>query len=110
MVAWIAAAGAPFPCSAQPFDRKTLEGNRQKVIEWARLNGALIDGMTKGEVLKIYGRPDKRFNYNYQSGRLEQWVYYVPRRRSIFPFKASPFAARFRYLYFRDEILVSMQP
>lgn len=94
---------------AQPLDRKNILENRTKVIDWARRNNALIKGMTKGEVLKVYGRPDKRFNYNYQSGRVEQWVYYFPRRRAIIPFKNTPFNACFRYLYFRDDILVNFQ-
>ena len=95
--------------AAEAFDRKQLLEKRTKVMDWCKRHGALIKGMTKAEVLDVYGRPDRKFNYNIETGRLEQWIYYYPRRRSIFPLNDSPFQARYRYLYFRNDVLINFE-
>lgn len=105
----VIAALAARPAVAQRANRQQIEGSRGRLLQWAARNGVLIKGMTKVEVLKVYGWPDKKFNYNYASGRLEQWIYYFPRRKSIFPFTTSPFSGQFRYLYFRNDLLVDFQ-
>lgn len=99
----------PPECGAQPLDRKTIVGRRNAMIDWAIRNGVLLKGMTKTEVHKVYGFPDKKFTSMTVTGPVEKWSYYYPRPRNIFPFKRSPFASRYRYLYFRDDILVNFE-
>ncbi|MDD5557913.1 MAG: hypothetical protein PHN82_11815 [bacterium] len=106
----LAASLAAGPAAANPpANRQQRMADRKRVIDFATRHGVLIKGMTKGEVLKIYGRPDKRFNFGTGANRVEQWTYYFPRRRSVFPWKDSPFTARFCYLYFRDDLLVNFE-
>jgi hypothetical protein len=95
---------------AQPLDRKAIGARRNAMIDWAIRNGVILKGMTKTEVHKIYGFPDKKFNTATTGGRVEKWTYYHPRRRSIFPFTRSPFASRYRFLYFKDDVLVNFEP
>lgn len=97
------------PAAGQVLDRKTQTQNRKAVVDFAARHGTLIKGMTKGEVLKIYGRPDKRFTYSAGDGRVEHWTYYFPRKRSIVPWRNSQFSGRFRFLYFKDDILVNFE-
>jgi len=96
-------------CGAQPLDRKAIENKREVMIQWAIRNGVLLKGMTKAEVHKVYGFPDKKFSTMTSGGRVEKWSYYFPRRQSVFPFKASPYASRYRYLYFRDDVLINYE-
>jgi hypothetical protein len=103
----VVAVAHGLPLHAQRIDRRQSMENRNGVIDWAASHSALIKGMTKGEVLRIYGRPDKKFVHNYMSGPLEVWTYYYPRRRAILPFKDDEFSARYRFLYFRDDLLVN---
>lgn len=100
---------SPADCGAQPLDRKTIAGKRKAMIDWAIRNGVLLKGMSKTEVHKVYGFPDKKFTTMTTTGPVEKWSYYYPRPRSIFPFKRSPFASRYRYLYFRDDILINFE-
>lgn len=102
-------AVAAAQCGAQPIDRKALTSKRDSMIDWGIRNGVLLKGMTKTEVHKIYGFPDKKFTTMTSTGPVEKWSYYFPRRRSIFPFTRSPFASRYRYLYFRDDVLINME-
>jgi outer membrane protein assembly factor BamE (lipoprotein component of BamABCDE complex) len=102
----LATAGTSF---AQVADRKQHMENREKVIDFATRHATLIKGMTKVEVMNIYGRPDKRFNQVTPNGTIEQWTYYFPRRRVVFPWKNSAFSGRFRFLYFKDDILVNFE-
>ena len=91
---------------AQPLDRKAIGARRDAMIDWAIRNGVVLKGMTKTEVHRVYGFPDKKFNTATAGGRVEKWTYYHPRRRSVFPFTRSPFASRYRFLYFKDDVLV----
>jgi len=94
---------------AQTRDRKKMIQNRKGVIDFLSRHGTLVKGMTKGEVLEVYGRPDKRFTYSTANGRIEQWTYYFPRKRSVVPWRNSEFSGRFRFLYFKDDILVNFE-
>lgn len=94
---------------AQPLDRRALEAKRNAMIDWAIRNGVIIKGMTKTEVHKVYGFPDKKFNAEMVGGRVEKWTYYYPRRRSVFPFGRSPFASQYRFLYFKNDVLVNFE-
>jgi hydrogenase maturation protease len=96
-------------CGAQPLDRKAIENKREVMMNWAIRNGVLLKGMTKTEVLKVYGYPDKKFSTMATGGRVEKWTYYFPRRQSVFPFGRSAYASRYRFLYFKDDVLINYE-
>ena len=108
--AFLCASAAP-PCVAQPLmEKKKAQKRRERVLKWCKDNGVIIVGMTKEEVVKIYGLPDRRFNYNYRTGQLEMWKYNYPGHlRGLFPLRPGPSTSRFGTIYFKDGIVVDLQ-
>ena len=94
-------------CVGQVITQREGRRLRNRNIDWCKRNGVIIKGMSKSEVLEVCGRPDRRFNYNLETGRLERWTYDYPRRQVIVPLSISPFEMRYRQLFFRDDTLVN---
>ncbi|NCU33693.1 MAG: hypothetical protein EOM23_12350 [Candidatus Moranbacteria bacterium] len=71
--------------------------NLKKQIEDAIRNNKLVEGMTKSDVTRSWGRAHEVNRSNYGGVRQEQWIYEDEKNR------------RDAYLYFDEDILTSIQ-
>lgn len=103
-------ATAVSPCRAQYLQTLQRKNeSRDRVLKWCKENAVIIKGMTKDEVRNIYGRPDRRFNYNYETEQIEMWKYNFPGHpRGLYPLTLGPHSSRWGTLYFKDDILVNV--